>query len=184
MFGKLRSYLIYPRPIFFGLALASASLISAYLIQYFADMQPCSLCLLERWIIIGMGLCFGFQLFLYQLFNQNTVSDVLNFLSKYFNLILNLSGILIALRHVWIERFPETLEHLSCTADLDRLFEKYNVWIAIKKVIESPSDCGSHIDFFLGISVPTWSLITFLVLLIFNVFIIFEYKKESLHQAV
>lgn len=71
-------------------------------------------------------------------------------------------GIGIAGRHVWIQMFPPAFP--SCGAPLSFLRETMGTPDLIRKVLTGTGDCGTVDWTFLGLSMPAWSLVWFVLL--------------------
>lgn len=73
-----------------------------------------------------------------------------------------LTGAGIAGRHVWLHLNPPAMP--SCGPGLDYLRETLSATNLVRRVLQGSGDCGLIDWTFLGISMPGWSLVCFLVL--------------------
>lgn len=147
-----------------GLFVSGLSLGAAYGLQYFKNFEPCSLCLLERWLIMTLMFSFTAQLVLLK-FRAGLAAFF-----KYFGTGVNLLGLSLSMWHLWVQsQASGQTEHLSCIAPFDVLFRNRGLWKAIQLVIGNPLDCSENTSLFLGIPLSVWSLLSFLSLLLVNV---------------
>lgn len=68
----------------------------------------------------------------------------------------------IAARHVWIQLNPPPVP--SCGAPLSFMRETMDTATLVRKVLTGTGDCGSIDWTFLGLSMPAWSLVWFVLL--------------------
>lgn len=87
-------------------------------------------------------------------------------------------GIGIAARHVWVQSLPADLVP-SCGPPLGFLQESVGVLGMIKKVLTASGSCGTIDWTFLGLAMPAWSLICFIVLAFWALYVGFSSKKVS-----
>ena len=71
-------------------------------------------------------------------------------------------GASIAGRHVWIQLFPPPVP--ACGPPLDFLRETLSTGHLIRRVLTGTGDCGIVDWTFLGLSMPAWSLLWFILL--------------------
>ncbi|HYM87422.1 MAG TPA: disulfide bond formation protein B [Pseudoxanthomonas sp.] len=87
-------------------------------------------------------------------------------------------GIGIAARHVWVQSLPADLVP-SCGPPLGFLQESVGVLGMIKKVLTASGSCGTIDWTLLGLAMPAWSLICFIVLALWALYAGFSSKKVS-----
>lgn len=137
--------------------LACAGLIGyALYVQFVGRLMPCPFCILQRIAFAAVGVVF----LLGALHGPRTAGG-----RRAYGLLTALAalvGIGIAGRHVWVQLNPPELS--MCGGGLDFMVSM-NGWPgAIRKVLTASGDC-SDIDWtFLGLSMPMWSLIWFVML--------------------
>lgn len=131
-----------------GFLVCCALIAYALYAQYVLFLDPCPLCIFQRFAIVGLGLVF----LLAALHNPQTRG------AKIYAVLLGLValiGILVAARHIWIQSLPPGAVP-SCGAGLSYMFDIMPVFDVIKKVFLGSGEC-QHIDTLLGISWPWWT---------------------------
>lgn len=131
--------------------------VAAYL-QYRVGLIPCPLCLIQRFLITLVGLLF----LMGALFDFSAITRCcLHILTS----LLAVLGIIIAGRQLWLEHFPAG-QLVSCQAT----FAHYSNSVYFRKLIElffqGTSNCGSGNWQFLHLSLPMWTLLLFIFLLL------------------
>ncbi len=76
--------------------------------------------------------------------------------------VAGLVGVGIAGRHVWLQMNPPPIP--SCGAGLEFMRETMSTSNVIRKVLTGSGDCGTVDWAFLGLSMPAWSLVWFVLL--------------------
>ncbi len=159
------------RALFAVIFLSCASALAyAYYIQFYQYLDPCPLCIFQRigFFLLG-GICLIAALQGPKKFGAR-VYGVLGMLASGF-------GIAIAGRHVWLQTLPPD-QVPDCGPGLGYMLDAFPMAEIIKKVLTGSGECANVDWQFLGLSMPVWSLICFLLLtslLIFTAFI----KKDS-----
>jgi disulfide bond formation protein DsbB len=124
----------------------------AFYAQYVQLLDPCPLCLFQRFVVIGVGIVF----LLAALHNpRQTGARVYGVLV----VIIALVGIGISARHIWIQAQPPGMV-ASCGAGLSYLIDIMPLFEVIKKVLGGSGECA-HVDTILGISWPWWTGVAF-----------------------
>ena len=72
-------------------------------------------------------------------------------------------GAVIAGRHVYIQNMPAT-EVPACGPGLDYILDVFPLFEAIKMVFTGSGECAEVVWRFLGLSMPSWALIWFVLL--------------------
>lgn len=129
---------------------------SAYWLEYGLKLNPCPLCLLQRyalWIMTFLFFIAGFC-------HQKIISYFYSFLIMAFGLI----GSTLAIRQIWIQHLPKA-EVPSCTAGLKRLLEIHPLLEVLKISFYSAGECASETFSLYGFSLASLSFIGFIVLM-------------------
>jgi disulfide bond formation protein DsbB len=72
-----------------------------------------------------------------------------------------LAGAGTAARHVWIQMNPESL---ACGPGLATMIENFPLYEVLPKIFRGSGDCGAIDWSFLGLSMPAWALVWFVLL--------------------
>jgi disulfide bond formation protein DsbB len=151
------------------LACASAYAYALYA-QFVLLLDPCPLCLFQRFAIIALGLIFLVAM----LHNsQKTGARIYSVLLG----IAALIGVVIAGRHIWIQSLPPGSVP-SCGAGLSYLFDIMPVFDVIKKVFSGSGEC-QHVDTLFGISWPWWTAMLMTALGVWGVSMNWSKKSAS-----
>ena len=145
----------------------------AWCLQLFAGLEPCSLCLLQRFelyisssIII---LCLIINTFRY----SKIVNIIMNIISSA-GIIFSLSA---GLRQTYIQLLPAD-KIPSCGADLNTLLQVVPVLEAVKKVFQGSGECAEKAIVFLNLSLANWATILFIVLILLQAKILIQTVKK------
>ena len=135
-----------------GAALAMAA---ALFMQFGRGLQPCTMCIIQRYAFVIAGFCAFFAWALpLRLFRVALVG---------LGIVGTLMGIGAAIRNLWVMAHPEVL----CGRDPVELFLNglpSAQWLP--EVFVASGLCSAPIPPLLGLSLPAWSLIGLLVLTI------------------
>lgn len=156
------------------MVIITLSLIFAWILELGFGMEPCSLCLLQR---------FGLYIALSVLVVKVIINYFIN--NKIINLTLlgiSILGIIFSLisglRQTYIQLLPED-KIPSCGADLETLLQIVTPFQAIKKVFEGSGECADKAFVFLGLSLANWATILFAFMTLYSIYIfIKDYQKK------
>lgn len=124
--------------------------------QFQWGLQPCPLCIFQRIAFAVLGLVFAVG----ALHNpKNNGRWVYMGLAA----VPALIGSLIAGRHVWLTHLPAD-QVPSCGPGLNFLMDAFPLWNVVKTVLTGSGECAKVDWAFLGLSMPAWSLLWFIVL--------------------
>jgi len=147
--------------------LAFWMVVGSYYVQYQWGFTPCPLCLMQRWMAIGILFAIPMKLLLSK-----------GYLARVFALLEGLAaaaGLFFAARQLWLMSLPQTSPAI-CMPGLEAVVE-YLSWPALcKALFWGTSDCGHAAPKCLGLSMPMWSLIVFGVML---VLILIQIKRDN-----
>lgn len=139
-----------------GFLFCTGLLAVAAWLQFGKGLEPCPLCITQRVFV----LCTGLVLLAAAWHNPNPVGR-----RVYATLatLLALGGATIAARHVWLQHLPKE-EVPACGPGLNYVFEHFPLTETLKLLVSGSGEC-SEIDWsFLGLSIPGWTLVAFLLL--------------------
>ena len=136
-----------------GFAICAGLIAGALYLQYYVNLDPCPLCMLQRVVFIALGLVFltgavhG---------PGRTGAWVYAGLGG----ALSLTGVGLATRHVWLQYNPP--QFAACTGDLFSQLERLPLGRVISNALRATGDCAKVDWTFLGLSIAEWSLVCFL----------------------
>ena len=114
-------------------------------------LDPCPLCILQRFAVIGLGIVFLLAAF------HNPVGFG-RYLYAGLLLLIAAGGATVAGRHAWLQRLPED-QLPACGPGLDYMWENFPFAEAINMVFMGSGECAEIVWQFLGLSMPEWVLI-------------------------
>ena len=131
--------------LFFGYALFA---------QHVQGLAPCSLCILQRVAVLGMGLAFALA----------ALHHPAGWFRHVYSALCGAVGIAggaVAVRHLWIQSLPED-QVPPCGADFNFILENFGVLTALKEAFTASGECA-EVDWVLfGLSMPGWVLLALL----------------------
>lgn len=150
--------LLTRRNIYFAGFLISAGLVGyALFLQYVQHEEPCPLCIFQRVAVLAMGLVFLAA----ALHNPRRTGSVV-----YGILLLLVAGVGagLAARHVWLQHLPPD-QVPACGPGLNYMLEILPFKDVIATVLQGSGECAQAGKWrFLGLTIPGWTLISFIVL--------------------
>ncbi len=150
------------RLIFIAVFLACTGLLAFGLyLQHVEHLDPCPLCIFQRIAFIATG----FVALVAALHNPDRIGKALYAVA----LVLGAGlGAAVAGRHVWLQHVPPA-KSLACGPDLDYMLEAFPLTRALPMVFKGSGDCGKIVWSFLGLSIPGWALLWFILFTIAGV---------------
>jgi disulfide bond formation protein DsbB len=138
-----------------GLAVCCSLIGYALFAQYVQLLEPCPLCLFQRFVIIGLA-----AVFLCAALHHpgRTGARVYSGLQ----VVVTLAGLAVAARHIWIQAQPPGSVE-SCGASVGYLMQIMSLFDVIRKVFSGSGEC-QQIDTLLGVSWAWWGGISVLAL--------------------
>jgi disulfide bond formation protein DsbB len=132
------------------LILSGFVLLSSYYLQYVVGLEPCPLCLMQR---LSVFLIFLFAVIGY--FCKKNMKMTLLFFTA--------AGLFFALRQVWLLHFTST--HVpACLPGLATLIRYFPWQISAHALFWGSTECTEGSWSFLGLSLPSWSALYFLLI--------------------
>ena len=159
MFPKLTPRLGYGMGFLVCLALFAFAL---YL-QYYEQQEPCPLCILQRIAFIALAAVFLAA----ALHGPGRIGSIV-----YSGMLFVVAGIgaAIASRHVWLQHLPKN-QVPECGPGLEYMIRKFPLPQALDKILAGSGECAEVGWTFLGLSIAGWSLLWFVLLGVFAVFL-------------
>ena len=125
--------------------------------QFVEELEPCPLCISQRLAILATGVIF----LLAALHNKATKAySIAGALSA-------LMGASISARHVWLQHLPPD-QVPECSPGLEYVFQHFPLTETIKLMLTGTGECSQIEGIFLGLTIPAWTLIAFLMLAAFS----------------
>ena len=153
-----------------GLSLCIVSLLIAYFFfEQQLNLEPCPLCILDRFALVLLGIVFFAGFF---------VSSITwRYRLAFINLINVGLGLLFSGRHVWIQNQEFDFETTVCLADSKPITDFIAI---IKNSFQANADCGLISFELFGISLPGLTLILFMGILLLICMQIYAIYQDNL----
>jgi len=156
-----------------GFILCVTSLLVAYIyFDLILELQPCTLCVLDRYLLILITFIFFIimiskRVFIFKLLNGT-------------NLLLCVIGIISTIRHIWLQVFKDeaALDGFGCGGGFFYYISTLPLLEAIKNIFNNPTPCNDVKWQLFGLSIPMYTFILFLTLTII-VLSLFKSKKNA-----
>lgn len=140
-----------------GLVVCLALLGYALYAQHVMYLDPCPLCIFQRMVFIALAAVF----LLGALHAPKSVGG-----RRFYGVLAFLTaavGVSISGRHVWLQSLPAD-EVPACGPGLEYMLEAFPFRDVLARVFTGSGECAKIDWSFLGISMPGWTLIWFVVL--------------------
>lgn len=133
-------------------ALCVAFIAYALYLQFFEDLDPCPLCILQRYAFIAVGIV----ALIAAAHGPGRAGR-----AAYGALIALASavGAAVAGRQTWLQHNPP--KALDCGPDLAYMLESFPLSQVLPKIFKGEGDCAKVVWKFLGLSIPEWALVWF-----------------------
>ena len=138
-----------------GFLMCVGMIVFAYILQHVFGLEPCPLCIFQRLAVIAVGVCFLPGIF-YRPQRSAALWGALSLLGT-------LAGIALAGRHLWLQSLPAD-QVPSCGPPLDYMLQNLPLWNVLRQVFSGSGECAEIHGIFLGITLPGWTMIGFIVL--------------------
>ena len=135
----------------------------ALYMQYMMNLVPCALCMTQRVFIIAVGVV-ALAAWLSKASSSKTFPIV--------GIVLAAIGGGFSIRHIWLQNLPEDLAP-ACGPTLGYLLENVPFVEALAVLLQGDGNCAESVWSFLGLTIPGWTLVAFIGLLLLNAFILF-----------
>lgn len=135
----------------FALLVCVFLLAGAAYMQLVLGLQPCPLCIIQRVIILIMGLLFLVGVIYVPQAMGRKIFGCLT-------LLLSAAGIAVSARHVWLIHRPAK-GITSCGADISVYINNLPITQTIKLLFQGTGDCANETWQFLGLNLPEWMLV-------------------------
>lgn len=144
--------------------IASFSLVGAALaIQVHYSLEPCPLCISQRIVLMGLGVLF----LIAAIHKPQAIWLKIHALLE---LLTAVGGAGVAIRHWYIQAHKEEMI-ADCGVGFDYMFENFPFRKAVDLVFKGTGDCATIDWTFLGLTIPQMSLIAFVMLAAYTVYL-------------
>ncbi len=136
-------------------AVISAALMAYGLVlQFFGGLEPCPLCILQRYAFVAVALLAGVA--------ATIESPRLGRLFAALALLSTVAGAGMATWHIKLQLFPPEVG--SCGPGLAYMLMELPLARALPRIFQGGGDCTAVDWSFLGLSIPAWALVWFVLL--------------------
>ena len=146
-----------PRQVnFTGFLICVAMMAYAYYLQYFEGREPCPLCIFQRVGLVALGLTFlGAAIQEPGRVGRGIYAALIG--------VISIAGAAVAGRHVWIQHLPPD-QVPACGPDLATMMHAWPLQTVIRTVLRGSGECAINDWSVMGISIPGWCLIWFVIM--------------------
>lgn len=156
--------LIRSRPLFFLAFAGCVGLMAiALYLEHVVGLEPCPLCIVQRVCVIGFGLIFLVA-------GLHGPSGLGRRIYAVLAASMALLGAATAGRQVWLQNVPAD-QLPSCLPSLEYMRAALPFQDIVRLVLQGTADCAEVNWTLLGLSIPEWSLLGFIGMLLFCVFL-------------
>ena len=143
--------------LFSGFIFCLALLLASVYMQHVMDLEPCPLCIMQRVMVLITGIFF----LIAAIHNPSKTGTRI-----YAGLISTsaLLGAAISARHVWLQSLPAD-QVPSCGPGMGFIMNNFPLADALSLVLKGSGECAEVSWTFLSLSIPAWTLLTFLGML-------------------
>ena len=141
---------------YLGFVVCGLLIVYAYYTEFFQGLEPCPLCIYQRVGVVVMGL-----IFLTAALHHPPPSG-----SRAYSILIALiaiTGAVVSARHVWLQHLPAD-QVPACGPGLEYIFDVFSFSEALTMVFSGSGECADVSWQFLGLGMPAWVLIFFLLL--------------------
>ncbi|MCF6288424.1 MAG: disulfide bond formation protein B [Proteobacteria bacterium] len=133
----------------------------AYYEQYVNYLNPCPLCLIQRFIIVAIGILYFFTFILPpQKIFRTIMAIVIS--------LVALCGVAVSSRHIWLQNLPAD-EVPACGPGLSYMFDNFPIGTFLSDLFTGSGECAEISWRFLGLTMPMWTLLCFVGFLIYTI---------------
>lgn len=151
----------FPQRLLAGFLGCAGVLLYALYTQIYGGLNPCPLCTLQRGAFMALAAVFVLgSLHAPRRFAVRAIYVALA-------ILIALLGAGVAMRHVWLQQLPPD-QVPACGPDLAHMLQSWPLLDVVRQVLTGSGECAVVDWRFLGLSMPAWSLLTFLVLALWS----------------
>jgi len=138
-----------------GFLACAGGLAFALYLQHFKGFEPCPMCILQRYALAAIGLTA-----LVAAIHGPTRGLALKAYAVLVVLFALVGGG-TAIRHSWLQHNPPATQ--SCGQELEFYLQNFPLAQALPKIFQGTGDCVAVKWRFLGLSIPEWALVWFVI---------------------
>lgn len=135
----------------------------AYHLQFALHLEPCPLCIFQRLFYAGAGIVF----FVAMLHNPDRIGGMAY---GVLGVLLSIGGAAVAGRQVWLQHLPAD-QVPECGPGLDYMLDAFPLNQTLRMVLKGSGECAKVNWRFLGFSIAEWSLLIFVLLALYSLFL-------------
>jgi disulfide bond formation protein DsbB len=157
-----------------GLTICILALVLALFMQYGMDLEPCMLCMSQRFMYTGAAFCFLLAILHNPCFGGHRAYGMAAQL-------FSLAGIALSSRQLYLQNLPAD-QVPSCGPGLHYILETLPLAEVLMVMIKGTGNCAEvqWQDPIFSFSIPAWSLLTFTMLLLLCIKLVFTRPKLML----
>jgi len=148
----------FRRVFLLGFLACLSMLIVAGYFQFIEHLEPCPLCIVQRVMVLAAAIIF----LLGALHNPVNVGRRIYGTMLF---LVSVIGAVVAGRHVWLQNLPAD-QVPSCGPGLNFILDNFPISQAIDLVMRGSGECADVLWTFLGLSIPAWTFLAFVVIAI------------------
>ena len=133
---------------------------TAMYMQHVMYLDPCPLCIVTRVIILILAVLFLINLLINPIKLGRRFSGILFTLTS-------LAGVIVSGRHSWLQIYPPESEG-SCGPGLNHWIDNLPAQEVLQKVFKGTAECSAESLNIIGLTIPNWNLVFFLIFLFFS----------------
>ena len=157
------------------IALASVAMLAFGLyLQHVEGLNPCPMCIVQRYALIGVAVFAGLGSRLRRYGRMATLDAGMTALSCF--------GAFVAARQSWLQWYPP--EIVTCGRDLYGMIENFPLQRVIPLVFKGSGDCTKVDWTFLGGSIANWSFVAFTTFTLMGCFILIKALRQRKFGSV
>jgi len=143
-----------------GFLVCAALMGYALYLQYVLELEPCPLCMFQRVMVCAMGV-----VFLIAAIHNPRRAGAWGY--AIVQLVVGAAGIGLAVRHLWIQSLPPD-QVPACGMGIGYMLETLPLGDVIVKTLAGSGECAK-VDLVLGLSIPAWTLLLFIGLILWSI---------------
>lgn len=140
----------------FGFVICAAMLAYAFYVQFDLGVEPCPLCIFQRIAVIAMGIFFLIGGLQAPRAGGRKVYALLVLLGA-------AAGAGVATYHLWVQHLPPD-PLAGCAPGWNYMIDNFPVSKVLRMAFSGHADCAVVNWTFLGLAMPFWTLVSFIVI--------------------